>query len=93
MGDQMRYLVVLLLAGCASTSQPLSLGADRYTVTAKMSGNLPAWEDVRALGVKAATEHCSTLGRQMVDADIRNSGARGWTPISAEVTFRCVEKK
>jgi hypothetical protein len=80
------------LAGCASTSEVLPVGKDTYRVSAEMSGNFPSWSDVKGLALKRANEHCESLGRQIVEGRWQTHGARGWTPLNAELTFQCVPK-
>jgi hypothetical protein len=89
----MRVLLVLVfLAGCASTGEVLELGKDRYSVSATMGGNLPEWDDVKGLALTKAREHCTGLGRRLEAGDWKTSGARGWSRLRAELTYQCVEK-
>jgi hypothetical protein len=84
-----RYLLVLLIAGCVSTSEVMEVGKDRYMVSATMGGNLPEWDDVKGLALTKAREHCSNLGRQMEADRWQTSGARGWSRLRAELTYFC----
>lgn len=89
----MRYLIVcLLLAGCVSVSEVVPVGKDTYTVSSEMSGNFPSWSEVKQLALRRGNEHCSSLGKQMVVGKWETHGARGWTPLNAELTFQCADK-
>lgn len=68
----------------------MEVGRDRYMVSASMAGNLPEWDDVKKLALDRAREHCAGLGRGMEAEDWKTSGARGWSRLRAELTYRCV---
>lgn len=85
----MRYVFLVLLAGCVSTSEVMEVGKDRYMVSATMGGNLPEWDDVKGLALTKAREHCSSLGKSMEADRWQTSGARGWSRLRAELTYRC----
>ncbi|MGH8708483.1 MAG: hypothetical protein ACREVD_10560 [Burkholderiales bacterium] len=82
-------LIALLCAGCVSVSGVIPVGKDIYTVSAEMSGNFPSWSEVKQLAMKHANEHCSSLGQYMTIEKWETHGARGWSPLNAELTFRC----
>lgn len=82
----------LLLASCASTGEVIPVGRDTYTVSAEMAGQFPSWSDVKGLALKRANQYCDGLGKQMVAGTWETHGARGWTPLNAELTFQCVAK-
>jgi hypothetical protein len=54
-----------------------------------MSGQFPSWSDVKQLAMKRANEHCGGMGRYMTIEKWETHGARGWTPLNAELTFQC----
>ncbi len=86
----MRALIaVILLAGCASTGEVLPVGSGLYTVSSRMGGQLPAWSEVKALSLKRANEFCDAQKKQMTVVKWETHGARGWTPLDAELTFKC----
>jgi hypothetical protein len=80
------------LAGCQSVSPVVPVGKNIYTVSAEMSGNFPSWSDVKQLALNKANEHCAGLVRTMVAGKWTTHGARGWSPLNAELEFQCVEK-
>lgn len=88
----MRYLFVLLLAGCASTGEVMEMGRDRYMVSATMSGNMPEWDDVKKLALDKGSAHCAGLAKRLEADNWKTSGARGWSRLRAELNYRCVEK-
>lgn len=89
----MRYLVVLLaLAGCASTGEVMEVGKDRYIVGATASGPGTDWDDVKKMALDRAKDHCTGIGRQLEAGEWKTSGARGWSRLRAELTYRCVER-
>ena len=86
-------LAVLGAAGCVSVSEVIPVGKDTYTVSAEMSGQFPSWSDVKQLAMKRANEHCGSMGRYMTIGKWETHGARGWTPLNAELTFECKADK
>ena len=82
-------LLALACVGCVSVSEVIPVGKDTYTVSAEMSGNFPSWSEVKQLAMKRANEHCGSMGRYMTIEKWETHGARGWTPLNAELTFHC----
>jgi hypothetical protein len=80
---------LLALSACSSTSEVMQVGRERYMVSATMGGNLPEWNDVKKLALDKAQSHCVGMGKQMESDNWRTSGARGWSRLRAELTFRC----
>lgn len=78
------------LSGCSSVTDVVPVGRDTYTVGASMSGNFPSWPEVKGLAYKRSNEYCAGLGKNMVPVKTETHGARGWTPLEAEVTFQCL---
>lgn len=88
----MRRLFVLLglvLTACSSVGEVLPTGADTYTVSSRMGGQFPAWSEVKSLSIKRANEFCRSQNKQMTVVSWDTHGARGWTPLEAELTFKC----
>jgi hypothetical protein len=83
-------LLFILLVGCSSVTDVIPMGKDTYTVGATMSGNFPSWPEVKGLAYKRSNEYCAGLGKNMVPVKTETHGARGWTPLEAEVTFQCL---
>jgi len=55
-----------------------------------MGGQLPSWSDVKGLSLKQAIKYCTTQGKYMEEGSWETHGSRGWTPLNAELTFKCV---
>ena len=82
--------VLALLAGCSSVTDVVPVGKDTYTVGATMSGNFPSWPEVKGLAMKRGNEYCTSLGKNLMLVKTETHGARGWTPLEAEITFQCL---
>jgi hypothetical protein len=96
-GEKMRALTVILFAlilnACASSGGVQPIGKDTYTVGVTVMGGMESWPEVKARSLRQANEHCDAKNMQMeLINDVKTSGARGWTPMSAEVNFKCVNK-
>jgi hypothetical protein len=83
-------MIALFLSGCASVSEVISVGKNTYRVSSEMSGQFPSWPEVKALSLKKANEHCLTKGRYMKEGSWETHGARGFSPLNAELTFECL---
>lgn len=79
----------LVLAGCSTVGDVLPTGVDTYTVSSRMGGQLPAWSEVKALSIQRANEFCGNQNKRMTVVKWETHGARGWTPLDAELTFKC----
>lgn len=81
------------IAGCASTSEVVLIGKDTYMVGTQVMGGMESWTEIKARSIKSANEYCEKKGQVMtLQGDIKTYGARGWTPQSADVTFKCEPK-
>ena len=89
----MRVFIVAILtiaiSGCSSVSEVMPVGKDTYRVSSEMGGQFPSWSDVKGLSLKRANGFCSEKGRYMEEGKWVTHGARGWSPLNAELTFRC----
>lgn len=83
----MRYLLVLLLAGCA-THPVHPYGDGSYIVTASDVSILGSRGKSEARVLRAANEHCAKMGLRMQP---KESGATGnvWTGTSGRLVFTC----
>jgi hypothetical protein len=79
-----------LLAACATVSDITPLGAEKYMVGSQVRGGLTSWTEVKAMAVKRATDFCSAKNMKVEVLNMETSGAQGWTPQNADVTFKCV---
>jgi hypothetical protein len=84
-------LSVLFVAGCTSTGGVTQIGRDTYTVGTVSRGGFTGWQEVKARSYQAAADHCAKQGKIPEEADMTTRGVRSWTPMEADLTFRCVE--
>lgn len=87
------FAAISLLAGCASISDVVPLGADKYMVGSHVRGGLTSWAEVKAMAVKRATEFCTAQGMSVEVLGMETSGAQGWTPQNADITFKCTKQQ
>lgn len=85
-------VVGLSVAACSSVTEVSTVAPNTYLVGAMMGGQLPSWSEVKALALKRANAHCESLGQTTLVDRWETHGARGWTPLNAELTFRCVPR-
>lgn len=83
-------ITALLLMSCASVSTIAPVGQNTYRVSSQMSGNFPSWPEVKGLSIKRANEYCKSNGKIMLEDKWETHGARGWSPLNAELTFKCI---
>ncbi len=88
------FTLILFVAGCASTSEILTVNENTYQVSSEMGGQFPSWSDVKGLALKKANAFCAqkelyTLHTKVVKWETH--GARGWTLLNAELTFMCLK--
>lgn len=88
----MRYLVVLLLAGCATTSQVVPHGTDGYLVNVDDPSGSHSTGALQRMAIAEATRYCEKQGKMMRVREATSSGAYGWTGTSANLVFACAEK-
>lgn len=91
MKKMMMGLLALGCAGCVSVSDVVPVGKSKFTVSSEMAGQFPSWSEVKQLALKRANTHCESLGKIMTVDKWETHGARGWTPLNAELTFECVD--
>lgn len=82
--------LLVLFAGCASTSEVVPLGGDKYMVGSHVRGGLTSWAEVKAMAVKQASAYCASKNMKVEVLSMDTSGAQGFTPQNADVTFKCV---
>lgn len=85
-------LACFLITGCVSISEVIRVDRDTYRVSSGMSGNFPSWPEVKGLALKRANEYCGEHDKYMQEVSWETHGARGWTPLNAELTFRCLDE-
>lgn len=83
----MKYLLVLVLAGCTTSTGVVKISDDTYM----LGMQTPSEGSGSAMKVRVyqqANEFCAKQGKKF--ARVSDSGAdAGWTGASAEVQFRC----
>ena len=82
--------ITVVVSGCSSVSNVMPVGKDTYRVSSEMGGQFPSWTDVKNLSLKKANEFCDAKGQYMKEGDWETHGARGWAPLNAELTFKCI---
>lgn len=83
-------LLSALLAGCSTMTNVTPVGQDRYMVGYQVRGGLTSWGEVKERAVLKATEFCTAKSQKIEVLNIETSGAQGWSPQNADVTFKCV---
>jgi hypothetical protein len=83
-------IIALFVVGCATTSDVVPMGTDKYMVGYQVRGGLTSWGEVKATAVQKATTFCLGKDKKIEVLDIQTSGAQGWTPQNADVTFKCI---
>ena len=83
------FFVCLFLVGCASVGDVLPIGVDTYTVSSRISGGR-SWPKVKALGIERANEFCEEKSKRMEVINWTTHGVRGWSPLDAELSFKCI---
>lgn len=86
----MRYLPVLLLAACASSTGVVATGGDTYMVGTKATAVGASSHDATAQALREANEFCARRGEK-VDRINVESLERGFARFpNAKIEFRCV---
>lgn len=83
------FLPIVILVGCASTSEVTPMGDGKYTVGSKVRGGFSSWNEVKAMAIKRGADFCQEQGKEISNVDIQTHGVRSLTPQEAEVTFTC----
>ena len=87
------FSFTLTLLACSSVSEVIKLGNNTYTVSSSMSGNFPAWSEVKQLALKNAVTKCESMNKYTEVVKYDTHGARGWSPLNVELTFKCLKEK
>ncbi len=85
----MRYLFVLLLAGCASTGV-VSTGDGEYMLAKRSSTD--SGGEIMADLYREASAHCGMEGKKMLQTSGKSRDTVPFRPGNAELRFRCAEK-
>ncbi len=82
--------LVALLAGCTTVSEVSPAGNGNFTVGTRHLGGVDSWQEIKASSLRRANEYCQGQDKEMEAVDMKTHGARGWTPLESELTFKCV---
>lgn len=85
---------VVAIAGCVSTGTdgPVKIGDDLYMVGGLGGAFDHSGSVVKAKFFKQASEHCVSMGREMLPVASKGQDAFMSNWASAEVQYRCVKK-
>lgn len=87
----MRYLPVLLLAGCVSTSQIVPHGNDAFLVNVDDPSGAHSKSSLQRKAIEEAQTYCAARGKIMrVQGTVATGNA--WVGTSADVVFTCADK-
>lgn len=85
------YSLVMSIIACATVSDVVQVGPDKWMVGSHVRGGLTSWAEVKAMAVRRASDFCAVRGQVADVQNIETAGAQGWTPQNADVTFTCVK--
>ena len=84
-------LAATVIAGCVSTSLPLEVGRDTYSVSATADG-LRAAASARQSAFEAGREMCAKQGKRFMLVSETTSRTRMGIDTTVDVTFRCLHE-
>ena len=90
MKQALRLSLLLILAGCVSTSDVTPMGRDTFMVSTDARGAYFSRSSLVARSAQKANAYCSTLGKEMMPDSIQNQGVPGFTPLDNMFVFRCL---
>jgi hypothetical protein len=74
-----------------STSEVSQIGRDSYIVGTTARGGLSS-TDAMTASIKRGTNYCAALGKKFFLDHTQGSGVAGWTPVTSEITFQCLDE-
>lgn len=84
-------VLVMSVISCATVSDVVQVGPEKWMVGSHVRGGLTSWAEVKAMAVRRASDFCAARGQVADVQNIETAGAQGWTPQNADVTFACVK--
>lgn len=85
----MRYLVVLLLTGCAAASTVRPHGTDGYFINVDDQFGLRSHGSLQDRAIDEATAHCAKQGKKMRIREASSSGSYGMSGTGVNLVFGC----
>ena len=83
-----------LLGACAfSGGDVRPLGPDNYEVSYNSGLRNTSWVELKNITLKAAEDHCTSLGQKLVDPRLTSNGATGLIPKKATTRLTCAPVK
>jgi hypothetical protein len=86
-----KYFSVLLLVGCATTSQVVPYGKDSYIISADDAWGGYSSTSLQVRAAQRANAFCENQGQKMVVRNTSNTGVQAWTGTSSSLVFSCVD--
>jgi hypothetical protein len=85
-------IVLLTIAGCASSTGILPAGPDTYTLSEKFAPIRGGGDEAERSALTKASEYCTQQNRVFVPNNMAQSGALAnpYGPTGYTVTFRCL---
>jgi hypothetical protein len=81
-------VATVLVAGCVSSSEIVSIGNGHYMITGRASGGLNAGKETTA-ATKAANAYCANQSKQMVLLNLDKTGNAAVFGENISLTFTC----
>jgi hypothetical protein len=78
-----------VLVACVSTTEPVSMGENRYMITLNARGGLQSDGELLSHTIEKANEFCRQQGRRAEIVTTQTSGVQMWTPQNNQVVFSC----
>ena len=83
-------VLTLALAACAVRGGAVTpAGADECEVSYNAGLRNTSWVELKNIALRAAEDHCTSLGRKLVDPRVTSNGATDLIPKKATVRFSC----
>ena len=82
---------IILICGCVSVTEPVSMGDGRYMITLNARGGFSNDGELLSQSITRANTFCASKGQEAEILDTQHSGVQMWTPQNNQVVFRCHE--
>jgi hypothetical protein len=79
-----------IVSACVSTTEPVSMGENRYLITLNARGGLQSNGELLTRTIEKANEFCQRQRRRAEILKTQTSGVQMWTPQNNQVVFSCV---